>query len=161
MGVLMLQRTSHGSLSALLVVKSNFRAKRARLNVYKVGAHFISQFKGWGALLHIILGDAGRDSQRHKLVKIRCGHCGQEAVMRADKVARNQSCGCVQRENWKRLVAISRSHKGIKRNFWSKWDDSTEGPSMIVAQAMKESSWYRMPEKRCPHGLWFHRGCTA
>lgn len=36
-----------------------------------------------------VLEDAGRDSRRRKLVRVFCGFCKLESVMRADKLSRN------------------------------------------------------------------------
>jgi hypothetical protein len=123
-----------------------------------------------------VLGDAGKDAQRHRLVSIACSRCGvgtewrpdQKTMRLSDLVRRcgkNRvtgkrigpplSCGCLQREaQVKYLRSRKRSPRPTERHwtsFWTQFDDSTLPPLLLCWRVIREGyQFYASVPNRAP-----------
>jgi len=90
-----------------------------------------------------VLGEAGTDSSKHRLVNVRCGRCGSEAVMRKANVKRNKSCGCLKRDTFHAFVEKKRAERTRKpvesygSKFWAEIQEVAKSPMEACAMAME------------------------
>ena len=126
-----------------------------------------------------VLGDAGKDAQRHRLVSIACSRCGvgtewrpEQKVMRLSDLIRKcskhkttgkrigppLSCGCLQREaQIKYLRSRRRSPSAPSAtnwnwpSFWRQFDDSTLPPLLLCRKVIREGyQFYASIPNRAP-----------
>lgn len=85
-----------------------------------------------------VLGDAGRDKQRHKLAQVKCCHCGLIKIMRTSDLTKVKSCGCLKAARYKEMIR-QRNKKPIKllgESVFSEYDNSTMTPLQICQAVM-------------------------